>query len=225
MPGEVSTTRYGLNVSGFHQTFSASTSAPAGASIDVTSPSWGVNAGGTLELDVTISGEDLPDGQYFGSITLNPASSANPIFIPVAFIKTQGDVTLSHSCEPTSIATGASAACQVAVQNFSPSAANVDLTVSSPDDPALSIENVSSDGTPGGTGFSFSGSLAGAVAPTIDSIDPGGSPAGYLPLADFGIDPDRRNRATRRSPTSASRASSSGRRRTTPSGSCPTGTR
>ena len=189
MPGELSTTRYGLNVSGFHQTFSASTTAPAGASIDVTSPSWGVNAGGTLRLDVTISGEDLPDGQYFGSITLTPASIANPIFIPVAFIKTQGDVTLIHSCDPTSIATGASAACQVAVQNFSPSAANVDLTVSSPDDPALSIQNVSSDGTPGGTGFSFSGSLAGAVAPTIDSIDPGGSPAGYLPLADFGITP------------------------------------
>ena len=128
MPGEVVTTRYGLNVSGFHQTFTASTTAPAGASIDVTSPSWGVNAGGTLELDVTISGEDLPDGQYFGSITLDPASNATEIFIPVAFIKTQGDVTLTHSCDPTSIATGASAACTVAVQNFSPNAANVGLS-------------------------------------------------------------------------------------------------
>ncbi len=51
---------------------------------------------GTLEIDVTISGEALGDGQYFGSITLDPASNANQIFIPVAFVKTSGDVTVAN---------------------------------------------------------------------------------------------------------------------------------
>ncbi|MGZ8652603.1 MAG: S8 family serine peptidase, partial [Actinomycetota bacterium] len=189
MPGEISTTRYGLNVSGSSQTFSAGVVSPAGATIDVTSPNWTVAAGGTLELDVTISGEDLADGQYFGSIMLDPISNATEVSIPVAFIKTQGDVTLSNTCTPTSIATGATTSCSVTAENFSVSPANVDLTVSSPDDPALAIQNVSAPGVAGGTGFSFSGSLAGSVAPTIDSIDPGGSPGGYLPLSLFGIGP------------------------------------
>ena len=189
MPGEISTTRYGLNVSGSSQTFSASTVAPPGASIDVTSPNWTVAGGGTLELDVMISGDDLADGQYFGSIKLDPESNATEIFIPVAFIKTQGEVTLSNTCTPASIVTGATTACSVTAENLSPSAANVDLAVTSPDDPDLAIQNVSAPGVAGGTGFTFSGSLGGSVAPTIDSIDPGGSPAGFLPLSDLGVPP------------------------------------
>src|SRR6202008_1615280 len=35
----------------------------------------------------------------------------------------------------------------------------------------------------------FTGPLAGASPPPIASIDPGGSPAGFLPLADFGFEP------------------------------------
>ncbi len=185
MPGEVSTTRYGLNVTGFPLTFTASTSAPAGAAIEVTSPDWAVPVGGTLQIDVTISGVDLADGQYFGSITLDAGSFKNDVFIPVAWIKNQADVTMSHSCDPTSIGVGESAACQVTLQNFNSGAANVDLDVSSPDDPDLAIQNVSAPGVPGGTGFTFSGSLDPAVPPTIDSIDPGGPPYGYVPLAGF----------------------------------------
>jgi subtilisin family serine protease len=189
MPGDISTKRFGVNVSGSSQTFSVSTTAPAGASIDVTSPNWTVAAGGTLELDVTISGEDLADGQYFGSILLHPASGATDVYMPVAFVKTQGSVTLSNTCSPTTISVGASSACQVSVENLSPSATSVSLQVNSPDSPDLAIENVSAPGVAAGSGFTFSGSLGGAVAPTIDSIDPGGSPAGYLPLASLGVPP------------------------------------
>lgn len=189
MPGEISTSRFGLNVSPFFQNFTASTVAPAGATIDVTSPSWGVPSGGTLQIDVTISGVDLADGQYFGSITLHPASSANDVFIPVAWIKTQGDVRLSHTCEPTAIGIGSTSACQVTVENFAQGPANADLDVSSPDAPDLAIQNISAPGIAGGTGFTFSGTLGGAVPPTIDSIDPGGPPFGFVPLADLGVPP------------------------------------
>ena len=93
MSGSVSTTRYGRNVSGSTQTFSAITAAPAGATIVVTSPDWSVAPGGTLEVEVTIDGNDLADGQYFGSITLDPMSNANEVFIPVAFNRTSSTVT------------------------------------------------------------------------------------------------------------------------------------
>lgn len=88
MPGTISTTRYGLNVSGSQQTFTATTVAPTGASIIVTSTDWIVAPGATLEIHVAIAGQALSDGQYFGSITLHPSSGANEITIPVAFKKT-----------------------------------------------------------------------------------------------------------------------------------------
>ena len=90
MPGELATTRYGLNVSGSPQTFSATTVAPAGATIIVTSPDWSVAPGATLEVDIEIVGQALADGQYFGSITLHPSSGANEITIPVAFTISSG---------------------------------------------------------------------------------------------------------------------------------------
>lgn len=96
IPDGLSTTRYGLNVSGSPQTFSSTAVAPSGATIEVTSPDWSVAPGATLEVDVAIGGEDLADGQYFGSITLDPASNATEIFIPVAFTKTSGGVTLAN---------------------------------------------------------------------------------------------------------------------------------
>jgi hypothetical protein len=88
MPGTISTNRYGVNVSRSPQTFTATTVAPAGAAITVTSPDWIVAPGATLEIDIEIVGQGLPGGQYFGSITLHPSSGANEITIPVAFSKT-----------------------------------------------------------------------------------------------------------------------------------------
>ena len=72
MPGTISTTRYGLNVSRSRQTFTATIVAPAGATIVVTSPDWTVAPGAALEIDIEIVGPALADGQYFGSITLHP---------------------------------------------------------------------------------------------------------------------------------------------------------
>jgi subtilisin family serine protease len=90
MPGTISTTRYGVNVSRSPQTFTATTVAPAGSTIIATSPDWSVAPGATLEIDIEIVGQALADGQYFGSITLHPSSGANEITIPVAFVKTSG---------------------------------------------------------------------------------------------------------------------------------------
>jgi len=189
MPGQISTTRWGKNVSGTTQTFSASADAPSGAIIKVTSPGWTVSAGHTLRLRITIKAPDLPEGQYFGSITLTNAKGKT-VFIPVAFFRTQGAVRLAHSCAPTTIAVDAMTDCEVAVENNDASPANVELDVTTSDVAELRIRNVSAPGVGSGDAFSFDGTLAPAVAPPIESIDPGGSPGpGYLPLAGFGVPP------------------------------------
>jgi subtilisin family serine protease len=90
MPGTISATRYGVNVSGSSQAFTATTVAPTGASIIVTSTDWAVAPGATLEIHIAIDGQRLADGQYFGIVTLHPSSGANEITIPVAFFKASG---------------------------------------------------------------------------------------------------------------------------------------
>ena len=95
--GELFTARYGRNVSGSAQTFSASVTAPVGATITVTSPDWRVEPGGTLEIEVRIDGGDLAEGQYFGGITLDPASTAHEIFLPVAFTTASGSMRTDES--------------------------------------------------------------------------------------------------------------------------------
>ena len=114
MPGTITTHRTAINVSGKAQTLDVSTVAPAGASIIISKQAPGPNGptsaakfnvpDGSTTFWVTITGPALAAGQYFGRITLTPeATGFNPITIPVAFVKTQGQVTLSQSCAPTTI--------------------------------------------------------------------------------------------------------------------------
>jgi hypothetical protein len=95
--GQLFTARYGRNVSGSTQTFSASVTAPAGATITVTSPDWRVESGGTLEIEVRIDVSGLAEGQYFGGITLDPASTAHEIFLPVAFTTASSSMRTGES--------------------------------------------------------------------------------------------------------------------------------
>jgi Subtilase family/Fibronectin type-III domain len=200
MSGSVTTTRTARNVSGAAQTFTVHTVAPAGGSITVSPASLSIPAGKTKQLKITINGEGLAAGQHFGSITIDAASaSANDVSIPVAFFKQQGGVKLTHTCSPTSFPLGSSSACQVVVQNLTPADANTHLSVVSPNPSSLGIRNAVATLNPDSTGtllaapdrgFAWDGTLSGSVAPTVDSITPGGSPAGgYLPLSAFGIPP------------------------------------
>lgn len=201
MSGSVTTTRTARNVSGAGQAFTVHTVAPAGASITVKPSSFSIPAGKTKLLTITINGEGLAaDQQYFGSITIDAASaSANDVSIPVAFFVQQGGVKLTHTCSPTSFPRGSSSACEVVVQNLSPVDAQTHLSVESPNPSSLGIRNAAATLNPDSSGtlttgpdrgFSWDGTLSGSVAPTVDSITPGGSPAGgYLPLSIFGIAP------------------------------------
>jgi hypothetical protein len=191
MPGVVSTSRTGLNVSGRNLNFSVLIDEPSGADISVSPTSFTVKKNQSITLSITIDGTGLPAGQYFGRITLNPnTSGANAVTLPVAFNVTQGDVTLSHSCDSASISVGGVASCEVTATNLAPVAANYDLSLTGPAKNRLQIQNVSAPAVPAGNGFTASGTLAPSVAPPIISIAPGVGPAGgYLPLSLFGITP------------------------------------
>ncbi len=191
MPGMVTTTRTGLNVSGQTQKYTVTVQNPPGGTITVTPSSFTVKKDKTVTLTITIDGTALAEGQYFGRITLKPqGTSVSQVTMPVAFVKTQGDVTLSNTCASATIAVGATTSCSVTATNLAPVSTGYDLSLAGPAKKGLQVQNISAPGVPSGNGFTASGTLAPSVAPPITGISPTVGPAGgYLPLSLFGITP------------------------------------
>ncbi len=149
----------------------------------------------TTDIWITISAPEVAEGQYFGRITLDPRKHGlSEVTIPVAFVKKQGIVTLTHDCAPTTFPKKKGVAhCLASVTNFSSIPADVGLTVTNLDrGRGLDFTNISAPASSirRDDGVQWSGSLAPAVPPQIASISPTVGPAGgYLPLSLFGIDP------------------------------------
>jgi hypothetical protein len=202
MTGEITTKRTAINVSGKEQNLRVSVEAPPGAKLYVSDKEPGpsgpkddevirLRKNGTTEFWITISGPELVNGQqYFGRITLDPQrAGATEVTIPVAWVKRQGVVTLTHECEPTTFPRRTGVAhCLASVQNFSSLAADVDLTVTNLDKGRLEFSNISAPASAirRDDGVQWSGTLTPAIAPTIDAINAVSPPNfGYIPLALF----------------------------------------
>jgi hypothetical protein len=189
MGGSITTHRTAINVSRKNQTFHAQITAPAGVTITVNNGHpIKVHKGDSVTFPVTIDAPSVANGQYQARINLMPRHHATKVTIPVAFVRKQGDVTLSNSCSPLSFAshTGVSH-CTVSAANFSQQSADVTLNVAGPSGKKLEYKNV---GFPGsvvgaGEGVQWSGTLSPAIPPQVTAINniTGGGPAGgYLPL-------------------------------------------
>jgi hypothetical protein len=209
MTGSITTSRTAINVSGKPQNMDVETQAPAGVSIIVSSSPPGDNGAkgansiqfqksGPTTFWVTISAPSVPDGQYFARLTLDPHKlGANSVVIPIAFDKQQGDVSLTHTCAPATIAKGSGVShCTVSMANSASQPAHVSLTVTDPDKGAkLNYSNPSPPATliKDDDGITWSGTLSPSLAPSIDSLTniTGNGPAGgYFPLSFFpGITP------------------------------------
>lgn len=190
MPGAVQTTRTMTNTTSQDQPFTIRTSAPAGVTIAVSPSRGSVPGGGSTELTITISAPSVADGTYFGEITVDFRKSGIDPVLPVAFNKAESPVALSHTCDPTEIDRGDAASCAVTVANFAPIEAQVNLSVSGPRNNKLRVQNVSAPGVSSGNGFTWSGTLSPAFAPTIDAITlGGGQPFGYFSMASLGVTP------------------------------------
>ena len=196
--GYLLTHRTAINVSGKSQKLAVQITQPAGVTITVGNKNHDLKIAknGTLTFPIAISAPDIANGQYFARINLVPAKGGNKVTIPVAFVKKQGNVSLTNTCSPLSIAakTGVSH-CTVTAQNLGTVAANASLTVKQREKgKALRYKNVGAPGSVigSGDGVQWSGPLSPASAPPVNAINniTGGGPAGgYLPLSLFGIGP------------------------------------
>jgi subtilisin family serine protease len=206
MPGTLTTTRTMKNVSNVSQQFTVHTTA-TGGSITVSPSSFTVGANSSRTIAITIHGDTLTAGtQYFGSITLDATKSGvNDVYLPVAWVKNQGAVTLASACAPASIAVNAVTHCTTKATNLSPNDSVTGVNEHFAATGKLVHQNFSeshnatSSGSlaSGPDGYDWSGTLSAALPPTVDSIsndesDPAlaaGGGTGYVPLSAIGATP------------------------------------
>jgi len=201
MSGSITTQRTAINVSGVNQTLDANVTAPAGVTITVNGgKAIHVGRGDSVTFPIEIDAPTVANGQYEGRINLVPRNGGNNVTIPVAFVKTQGTVTLANTCSPTSFPASTNKApsathCTVTASNLGSTAANAQLTVQQGErGGALQYKNVGSPGSVigSGDGVQWSGTLSPALAPPVQSMTnvTGQGPAGgYLPMSALGVQP------------------------------------
>jgi Subtilase family/PA domain/Fibronectin type-III domain len=196
MSGSISTQRTAINVSGKKQVLDVQITQPAGVTITVgnANHTLQIDKDATLTFPISIDAPSVANGQYQARINLVPRSGSNRVTIPVAFVKKQGDVTLTNSCSPLSFAafTGASH-CTATVANFSQQSANAALNIAdSVQGRKLQYENVGPPGTVVGNndGVQWSDSLSPAIPPqvtAINNVTGQGPDGGYLDLSLLGV--------------------------------------
>jgi subtilisin family serine protease len=187
MPGRLTTSRVAENVTGSTLRYRVTTGAPAGTEITVTPSSFTLAPGARVRLRIRISAPTAAVGQYFGRIDLDNQGSGRDLHLPVAFFRTQGEVSLTQTCDPTRIAleTGRST-CEVTAQNNSLQDASV-----------VARSRLTSNLRLTGVTGAFQASPREVVATAnlagrelgAPAIAPGTGPAPYIPLDAFGVTP------------------------------------
>lgn len=185
MPGRITTTRVVRNTTRSKLDVVVRTSGPAGPDITVSPARLRLNPGRSATLTVTIESDASLGVQQFGQIDLLVRHGPR-LHLPVAFIPTQGAVTLAQSCTPDTIALAATAACDVVATNhgFDPQVVDLRTTV----DARLKILGATGGTLSGGVVTRSNVTLPGA-APGVPSVGPGAL-FGYLALDGFGVTPD-----------------------------------
>jgi subtilisin family serine protease len=186
MPGIITTTRTARNVANSTLNYSVTTESSAGTSISVSPSRFSLPPDQQITLDITISAPSVPQGQYFGQINLDRRDSSRDLHLPVAFFKRQGIVTLTQSCDPSTIRRNTeTSTCAVTVQNNSLSAAEV--STESTTSTNLVVTEASGATKVSDHKVTASATLAGRQ-PDAPHIAPGAL-FGYIPLDAFGVTP------------------------------------
>lgn len=184
LPGAVSTTRTVTNVSGKTQSFSVKATSASGLRITVVPSSFTLPAGKSKNLTVILDALGATDGWREGQITITPRAG-NKVVVPVAANVGEAEVSLTQTCDPTTIKRNATTTCTVTAANFLPVPVKATINVAA--NPLLQVKSVTAPAKRAPLGAKWSGTLDPALPPTITGVAPGDSPAGgYLSLSLFG---------------------------------------
>jgi len=182
LPGAITTQRVATNVSGTTQWFRVKASVP-GIKATVTPASFTLRPGASRTLSILLDGTSAEPGWYSGQITL--AAGKKAVVLPVVANVGDASITLDQTCTDTSVIVGDTTTCTVTAANYA--AVDADTTITVAGASGLKVTSVTEPATLTRNGATWSGTLSQAVPPSVTGLEPGLSPAGYLPLAEFGI--------------------------------------
>jgi len=188
LPGRLVTSRVATNVSGQRQRFEVSASSPAGSSIVVSPDRFTLDAGESATLTITISTDASIGAQQFGAIQID-GRDGSPQHLPVAFIHTQGSVSLVQDCDASTLPMANVAQCEITAVNnsFDDQTVNLDTFTNA----QLDIVDAVGAGVINAHHAQLHNVALAGAQPGVPSVGPGTSPAGgYLDLALFGVPAD-----------------------------------
>ncbi|GAA1725003.1 S8 family serine peptidase [Isoptericola hypogeus] len=170
LPGRLTTTRTLQNTSGRTIVVHPTADAPDGARISFSPKVAVVKPGRSVDIDVTITDTSASGVQKFGSVTFE--TSRGDARIPVAFVPTQGNVSVTQSCDAETIRWRDDVTCTVTATNESFNTQSVTATTTG-------------EGALRGS-KTVSGELEAAElgVPSVADV-PDGSPAGFVDLDQF----------------------------------------
>jgi uncharacterized repeat protein (TIGR01451 family) len=142
-----------------------------------------IPGGGDATFDITVDARAVPIGQVRHA-TIRLKHGFREAHFPITIVRKQPIVSLDKSCDPATIARGATTTCTIELTNNSFDDANVSLTDQLPRQLKLIPASVV-NATPQGNGIVFNGSLFGATSPI--EVQPGASPFGYVALPGVGF--------------------------------------
>jgi hypothetical protein len=180
LPGRVTTTRTVTNVTSRTLWVTPRATVPAQTSIRFQPAGRTLAPGQSGSFQITIESSAPTGSQQFAEVRFR--TGMGTAHVPVAFVPEQGSVSLTQGCDAATVALGASTTCTVTATNDSFNTQQVDLTTTTND--RLRITGATGATVANGRAHA-SGSLAGATL-GVPSVDPGTSPAGYVPLDIFG---------------------------------------
>lgn len=186
MPGSFVTERVATNTTSQRLTYGVSVVSPQGASINVSPSNVTIAPGASATLRITVQ-TTATSGTHVGQINLTPRGrGGTPLHLPVVFVATQGEVTLTSSCTPNLIPLGSTSDCDVTAVNNGFAESTVDLT-STVSNQLRIVDVIGADQVDERTVHLGPVALTPALL-GVPSVDPGAL-FGYLPLDAFGVAP------------------------------------
>ncbi len=164
-----------------------SVEAPADLKVTVPGSLW-LAGGGSASFDISVDASMVPVGQTrMALLTLSSGDYIN--HFPITIVRRNAAITLSKSCDPATFNLGESTDCHITATNTTYGDAVVSISDYLPKQLQLDVDSVEG-AVAAGNDLMFVGSLYAAKSPEVDVVDAAGdTPAGYLPLSDFGIAP------------------------------------
>lgn len=185
MPGRLITTRTVTNSGVKKNTYKIITDAPADSSIEVSPSKFKLKPGESEELTITIESDAPIGAQQFGAIQITGKKNVVQYF-PVAFIHAQDSVTLTQSCDETTLPKKEETNCTITATNNSISDQVLNFDI-------LTSKHLDIVGATGATIIDKHHAQLNNV--TLNAAQPGvpsvaaGALFGYIPLDVFGVTP------------------------------------